>query len=382
MQDNIIQWCNVSKTYYNNDEFIDGSGTMKKPNKKTVKKTGVHFQAKYLTVLKKFIAVDDVRYYLNGFHVRPHPEKDGVLITGTNGHYMCMIYDKTGFADREYIYPLENGVLKAAKELKFEPKIFIKDDVVHVVKSFEKGANFESSLADLTPKKHTLFCGHAEEIDGNYPDVARVIPDLTNSTPLKNVSTFNVNYLAAISAMANCRLDNKAFVSATIGMNGENNSMLAVGGEENEIMLVIMPTRDSREIYQDWIPTKSRDLFECWGWGVTIKTSIKHINSVARANKTRKPTIASSTMPINHLFVNDSGSNKGKFRMACQSYYEYKQGDMTAKISDRNPPKRPTTIGGDVPCSKCLKAFEKLNKKTEIIKRPTIEKLKGLKNEA
>lgn len=58
------------------------------------------FNIEYLPMLAAFAAKNDVRYFLNGFHVKPHPEK-GVILTATDGHCLINIHDEDGFSDGE-----------------------------------------------------------------------------------------------------------------------------------------------------------------------------------------------------------------------------------------------------------------------------------------
>ena len=73
------------------------------------------FNIEYLPMLAAFAAKQDARYYLNGFHVKPHPEK-GVILTATDGHCLVTIHDEDGFTDGDYIYPISKELLKAANK--------------------------------------------------------------------------------------------------------------------------------------------------------------------------------------------------------------------------------------------------------------------------
>lgn len=53
------------------------------------------FQAKYLPMLARFAAKQDIRYYLNGFHIEA-AEIGGVYLVATNGVAMLVIHDANG----------------------------------------------------------------------------------------------------------------------------------------------------------------------------------------------------------------------------------------------------------------------------------------------
>lgn len=63
----------------------------------------IDFDAKGLPPVAFFKAVNDIRYYLNGIYVQPHPTAPGVVVMATDGHRAAMFYDPNGKASRPAI---------------------------------------------------------------------------------------------------------------------------------------------------------------------------------------------------------------------------------------------------------------------------------------
>lgn len=57
---------------------------------------------KYFAAINLFAAENDVRYYLCGVYIEPHPEK-GAVIVATNGHIIGIIHDPEGFCAKPII---------------------------------------------------------------------------------------------------------------------------------------------------------------------------------------------------------------------------------------------------------------------------------------
>lgn len=157
------------------------------------------FQAKYLPILAPFAAKHDIRYYLNGIYVQPYG--DGVLLAACDGSTLAMVYDAEGKADRPVILRVSPSFLRACKtppreqfgrHVNIRPHFVVADimpgtaqegtDTHHSQPDmFQLVLNFG---ADMQPGKTELFIqAGGAEIDGKYPDVARVVPKRENLKP-------------------------------------------------------------------------------------------------------------------------------------------------------------------------------------------------------
>ena len=205
------------------------------------------FNIEYLPMLAAFAAKQDVRYYLNGFHVKPHPEK-GVILTATDGHCLVTIHDEDGFSDGEYIYQITKELVKAAnkKHLPSIQNIFINDGVAMLTSICDILDTFTTFEALGIEERERIT--HIEFINANmggrYPNAGKLFKSRLSDENLKPVSTIgmNVNLLSRLSKLNYCKINGAALHLA------EKNSLIAVMGLKKEIVAMIMPmTLDKSE---------------------------------------------------------------------------------------------------------------------------------------
>lgn len=134
---------------------------------------------KYLAAVALFRAKNDVRYYLNGIFLEPHPEK-GVVITATNGHVIGSIHDPAGFAQTSFIFQPDERIIKACK-LKAWQKSWHPDAVWIAERCAVVVSNLGKDLAqDAQPAVPVLFGeNHIEAatsalVDGKFPNWRRL----------------------------------------------------------------------------------------------------------------------------------------------------------------------------------------------------------------
>lgn len=162
-----------------------------------------------------FQARNDVRYYLNGICFMP----DG-RVSATDGH--------RAFIANKHDNKITNNV------------------IVSVSKSPTK--RYEYAIIDTKTKIATYHdesgeivgAGICSEIDGNYPDIDRVIPKQT--LPTEEIG-FNAGYLVDIEKVA--KLFNPKFCGVKFELNGNTNAAVAnisaPTGENAKV--IVMPTR-------------------------------------------------------------------------------------------------------------------------------------------
>lgn len=204
------------------------------------------FNIEYLPMLAAFAAKNDVRYFLNGFHVKPHPEK-GVILTATDGHCLVTIHDEDGFSDGDYIYPISKELLKAAnkKHLPSIQNIFINDGVAMLTSICEIVDTFTSFEAlGIEERKRITHIEFINPIDGPYPDAGKVFKSLLSDENKKPVSTFGMN-VELLGRLKNLKVSIKKGAVLRIY---EGQALTAVMGLKKEIVAMIMPmTLDESE---------------------------------------------------------------------------------------------------------------------------------------
>lgn len=95
---------------------------------KTTKKTVVETMqinsspaaAKFSAAMTRWVSAamarQDIRYYLNGVHVRPS-KRGGVDIVATDGHRLMMAHDAEGFANREITFSMTTAAISACSKI-------------------------------------------------------------------------------------------------------------------------------------------------------------------------------------------------------------------------------------------------------------------------
>ena len=200
----------------------------------------VKFDKAYLPILASFMAVNDVRYYLNGFHVKPHPEK-GVILTATDGHRLVTIHDKKGFSDGEYILPISKPLNAAAKKRNVIPLNSVQfiDNKVYVL-FHNDGDEWEADFFKDDKDVNINLVSHVEYfsvIDGRFPNTNRIFSSLKLKAT-KNIG-INVDYVGKLKSVVTC----KKFPSLNLMLSGNNGVVCAVSGYDKEIVSIVMPAR-------------------------------------------------------------------------------------------------------------------------------------------
>lgn len=152
------------------------------------------FKAKYLPILAKFAAKQDIRYYLNGFRVEA-AEIGGVYLVATNGHAMLVIHD----ADGMVIEPDHNvaairitpGLVAASKPSRLSR---IDQFVIMDGKRLSVAPDFGLEHSD-----NELFVqGGNPIVLGKYPIWRKAIPDFSQLKPgaLVDGNDVSLDYLS------------------------------------------------------------------------------------------------------------------------------------------------------------------------------------------
>ncbi|WP_345848186.1 hypothetical protein [Shewanella algae] len=200
-------------------------------------KPKLHFQRKYLPVLAVFAAKDDVRYYLNGFHIKPHPDK-GVILTATDGHRIVTIHDIEGESNGEYIFPISKQLLAAAKKtggLRFP------NNRIEIVEHELRIHCLEDYIDDKRAAAKAVVVGYVEyinPIDGKFPNAGALFKKVKVFPSDK--LCFNAKLLGDLSVIA----ANQQVPIIKMAIQGNEKALIAIGGFFNEIVAMVMSARD------------------------------------------------------------------------------------------------------------------------------------------
>lgn len=222
-----------------------------------------YFNAKYLMVADLFAARGDVRFYLNGYNVVPHP-KQGVLIRASNGHIACIIHDPNGEADGDHIIARNPDLLRGCRlsrdDIKLRWQRFVQWGGVGTritVYGDKDRPGKDSTERFVTP----LSAGAL--VDGRFPDIDRVIPEALKRGMY---GAINTRYFALFEKAADILVGRRAkhgheiTCSSAVPKNDdleswEASSMVFNIAGAPEFMGIVMPVRVPRDM---WGPDTGR----------------------------------------------------------------------------------------------------------------------------
>lgn len=186
---------------------------------------------KYFAAINLFAADRDVRYYLNGVFIEPHPEK-GVLIVATDGHRLGMIHDPSGFTDRPIIVGSISKALAAACSARGSKKAGTEPTTLYICADVPYGCGGaivqtgDTCTGDVDPfSPFTTHMSKIEIIDAKYPDYRRIIPTKEDRT--ERFPCVNAGYIATFSQAANILTRNKYDSALELFSTGSNTSVVA-----------------------------------------------------------------------------------------------------------------------------------------------------------
>ena len=200
-----------------------------------VKETLLTFEnANDLKALDLFSAKNDVRYWLNGIHI------DRNHVTATNGHVLLRIChgQNLDLGPDGIVLALPKFTVKASN-----PGCAIS------IKNIETGTPHttgyvlsvtETATLLINAEKHDL-----EILDGQYPDVSKVIPEFVKKEDRSFHAPFNAKYLELIGKTAkllNPKNKNKNLACWIYGENPQNAHRVEIQNRD-DIDILIMPVR-------------------------------------------------------------------------------------------------------------------------------------------
>lgn len=204
----------------------------------------LNLKARLVAAIAQFKASTDIRYYLNGVYVEPHPE-GGVILVATNGHSLGIWHDASGEVGRPIIINVTKPLLAACaggKEID-NRRLVDKNGRLTVVDK----TNAEIYIQGEHGKK---FGAEQYEIEGNFPDWRKVVPAIEpGRTQLFNV--FQPQYLrqASEAVRTACGHDNWG-AALTLRQPAPDKGIIVQSSnpEATGFIAVIMPMRDEREL--------------------------------------------------------------------------------------------------------------------------------------
>lgn len=183
-----------------------------------------------------FMAVNDIRYYLNGILIEK-AEGGGVYLVACDGHTMCVIHDATGTIEGadSAIFRVGPGLASAAKtatkkmhkNLKY--RLLVKGHRVLIACDFDAEGDAE------------LFVQAGRSlIEGKFPDWRKVMPEFSKlKRGCCGADDMNALYLARLMKVS----DNKRFQGVSLWQESENKPVVARMQKVPEMIVILMPMR-------------------------------------------------------------------------------------------------------------------------------------------
>lgn len=203
--------------------------------------------AKLIPIIAPFLAVDDIRYYLAGVNVRPHPS-GGAVICATNGHVLAMMYDRDAICEQEVIIHVDKRAVKAcAKMTRDARQLVMLDGRVAIVEG-------HGEEVYIQPGKPVIA-------GAQFPRYEAVIKSGEGYTTGLH-GHFNAHYVAMVQGVAN------SMVRANIGDSSRSvtffthdkveNAIARVGGA-GDFLAILMPMQAKKidVAIEAWVPRQT-----------------------------------------------------------------------------------------------------------------------------
>jgi len=196
--------------------------------------THIEFNAKALAPLSLFMATHDIRYYLNGMYVAPHPNAPGCIITATDGHRIAYWYDKTGVCTEAKIVKVSAGLISAARR----KSRYNKDKTIRLV--YGRLVLIEGGFDE------TFVQAGQCEIDAKYPDVWKLIPKQEDLKPGLSGCCINPKYVRDLGDVArmiggNARYSAMQYFQEVKDDGNWNKIVTLYDGIDHDFMVITMP---------------------------------------------------------------------------------------------------------------------------------------------
>ena len=191
---------------------------------------------RYFAAITLFMAKQDVRYYLNGISIEPHPD-GGALLVATDGHRMAVLHDPDGWCASQFIVgDISRALLLAckAKARKANPNdlpaaLWIAEtgSMVACLPAAPKGetAKHEAPTDAFGPL--VRFMCKTSVIDGRFPDWRKVANQ--KRTPVtESFPAVNSAYIYDVSLAQNIILGTHKYGYRGVNMEhtGRNGSIV------------------------------------------------------------------------------------------------------------------------------------------------------------
>ncbi|CAN7739650.1 hypothetical protein [Duganella sp. LjRoot269] len=185
--------------------------------------------AKLVALVTPFMATSDIRYYLNGISIRPHPA-GGAVICATNGHVLGAVHDRSAICEHDVILTITPATVAALKaRINNGRELVLRHGRVAVMEG-----PTEIALQPGNPVVEGIFPAYQKVI----PPAERLVPGLAGH--------YNTAYIALVDVAAKiaCPKAGPSRSATFFSVDGKpDTSAVARLAAEPDFIAVLMPQR-------------------------------------------------------------------------------------------------------------------------------------------
>lgn len=210
---------------------------------------------KYFAAINLFASVNDIRYYLNGIYIEPHPV-NGAILVATDGHRMGVIHDPDGWCAKPIIVggiskQLISACTKKSNIKTLTSSLYISERGAVVNECADKGQSVDPF------SEFTTHLSKIEIIEAKYPDYRKVLPSKEDRS--SRFPCVQQRYISALCKTAEILTEGSKFDSCIeLFSSGRDTSLVARINYPDicdRFVGVIMPMRSDspKSILPDWL---------------------------------------------------------------------------------------------------------------------------------
>lgn len=235
-----------------------------------------NFSAKSLCLVYPYKAANDIRYYLQGINIEPHPTMPGIIMCATDGHQLAAVYDPNGYASRAVIIMVERPLYMAARH---KDAGMINSDGLRMVVMSRGIVEARKGHKMRTLGVEEMYVQSArKEIIGQFPQWRKVVPNDPDKLTPGIHGCLNPKYLKRLAETGELiakhlgsRYGQGAATHWTVGpqIRPEHDPVVTRFDANHNVVIVSMPMRSDNSPVTSVAPWMA--LPEMKGTGVEVK---------------------------------------------------------------------------------------------------------------
>ena len=181
-----------------------------------------------------FRAKQDIRWYLNGVHLMPHPGGSGVLIVATHGHQLGVAFDANGRTPGPQTLTCSSKLAASARDCRNRPdsRVVIQDGRIRVLSALLEELHVQPGPPNIEAAE--------------YPKVLRVLTPALGELRPGCQGPFNPKYLGVLDKLGT-DLSGSRYAAPLFHWTTPDGMLITRFAAESELMAVTMALREQDE---------------------------------------------------------------------------------------------------------------------------------------